>query len=51
MTYMQEIFQFKKTFRDIEKFAKKGVHLNCVIEYFCMWWIIYLKYTYNALLA
>ena len=30
---MNEMYHFKKIFRDIEKATKKGVHLNGAIEY------------------
>ena len=33
MTFMQEIYQFKKIFRDIEKATKKCVVLNGANEY------------------
>lgn len=33
MTFMEEIYQFKKIFKHIEKDTKKCVHLNGSIEY------------------
>ena len=33
MAFINEIYQFKKIFRNIEKVIKKCVHLNSAIEY------------------
>ena len=33
MAFMNEIYHFKKIFKDIEKATKKCVHFNCAIEF------------------
>ena len=33
MAFMNEIYHFKNIFKDIEKYTKKGVHLNGAIDF------------------
>ena len=37
MAFINEIYLYKKIFRDIEKATKKCVHLNRAIEYIYMY--------------
>ena len=46
MAFMNEIYHFKKIFRDIEKATKKCVHLNGTIEYIYIY-----TYIYNGILV
>ena len=46
MSFFQQVYEFKKLFRDIEKLTIKCVHLKCGIEYnqTCLNNGIFLKY-------
>ena len=43
MAFINEIYHFKKIFRDIEKATKKCVHLNGAIKYIVLYIYILLK--------
>ena len=46
MSFIQNMYEYKKVFRDIEKLSKKCVHLKYDIEYIYIFNVIYQCHIY-----